>query len=123
MPGQEAKLSHDVGEARLCLRALAVPFFHHELVKQALLAAMEEPAAAPTLLGLLKALADSADVSALQMQKARPCRLIGFTRRARAAAVCWTSATLHGAVIRGATAWSRPCGRPDHGTSHTGCNA
>jgi len=63
-----------VGEARSCLRALAVPFFHHELVKQALLAAMEEPAAAPALLGLLKALADSADVSALQMQKARPWR-------------------------------------------------
>ena len=66
---QEAKLSHDVAEARSCLRALAVPFFHHELVKQALLAAMEEPAAAPTLLALLKALADSADISPLQMQK------------------------------------------------------
>ena len=66
-------MSHDVAEARSCLRELAVPFFHHELVKQALLAAMEEPATAPTLLGLLRALADSADISALQMQKARFC--------------------------------------------------
>ena len=60
-----------MAEARSCLRALAVPFFHHELVKQALLAAMEEPAAAPTLLALLKALADSADITPLQMQKVR----------------------------------------------------
>lgn len=33
--------SHDAGEASRCLRGLAVPFFHHELVKQGLHAAME----------------------------------------------------------------------------------
>ena len=63
-----------MAEARSCLRSLAVPFFHHELVKQALLAAMEESAAAPTLLGLLKALSESADITALQMQKVRAPR-------------------------------------------------
>lgn len=66
---QEAVSSRDMGEARTCLRSLAVPFFHHELVKQALLAAMEDAAAAVPLLDLLKSLADSADVSPLQMQK------------------------------------------------------
>ena len=66
---QEVKSSHDIGEARACLRSLAVPFFHHELVKQALLAAMEDAAAAGPLQELLKALADSADISPLQMQK------------------------------------------------------
>ena len=61
--------SRDTAEARTCLRSLAVPFFHHELVKQALLTAMEDAAAAPPLLELLKSLAGSADVSPLQMQK------------------------------------------------------
>jgi hypothetical protein len=36
--------SHDAGEASRCLRGLAVPFFHHELVKQGLHAAMENAA-------------------------------------------------------------------------------
>lgn len=58
-----------MGEARLCLRNLAVPPFHHELVKQALVAAMEDESAAKPLLELLKGLADSGDVSPMQMQK------------------------------------------------------
>lgn len=33
--------SHDAAEASRCLRGLAVPFFHHELVKQGLHAGME----------------------------------------------------------------------------------
>ncbi len=32
--------SHDADEASRCLRALGVPFFHHELVKQAVHLAM-----------------------------------------------------------------------------------
>ena len=66
---QEAVASRDVGEARACLRSLAVPFFHHEFVKQALLTVMENSVAAAPLLELLKSLADSSDVSPLQMQK------------------------------------------------------
>lgn len=66
---QEAVSSEDVGEARLCLRSLAVPFFHHQLVKQALLMAMENATAAEPLLELLKSLAGSGDISPLQMQK------------------------------------------------------
>lgn len=38
---QEYQDSHDVEEARRRLRELALPFFHHETVKQALLAAMQ----------------------------------------------------------------------------------
>lgn len=38
--------SSDVAEATECLRALKMPFFHHELVKKALVHAIEEPASA-----------------------------------------------------------------------------
>ena len=46
--------SHDVEEAARCLRQLSVPFFHHELVKQALHAAMEQPAQGQSVIGLLQ---------------------------------------------------------------------
>ena len=39
---QEYLSSKDASEARHCLRKLEVPFFHHEVVKQALLRCMEE---------------------------------------------------------------------------------
>ena len=68
---QEYVASADQAEAERCLRELAVPFFHHELVKQALLAAMEAPAAQRPLLALLARMADSGLVSGSQMQKAR----------------------------------------------------
>ena len=68
---QEYVASADQAEAERCLRELAVPFFHHELVKQALLAAMEAPAAQGPLLALLSRMADSGLVSGSQMQKAR----------------------------------------------------
>lgn len=61
--------SHDGAEAARCLHALNVPFFGHELVKQALYAAMEHPAQAEPLLALLQALAASGDVSQTQMGK------------------------------------------------------
>ena len=64
--------SADQAEAERCLRELAVPFFHHELVKQALLLAMEAPAAQGPLLALLSCMADSGLVSGSQMQKACP---------------------------------------------------
>lgn len=40
---QEYTVSGDVGEARVRLRELAAPFFHHDVVKQALLSAMQVP--------------------------------------------------------------------------------
>ena len=63
--------SADQAEAERCLREVAVPFFHHEVVKQALLLAMEAPAAQGSLLALLSRMADSGLVSGSQMQKAR----------------------------------------------------
>ena len=46
--------SHDAGEASRCLRGLAVPFFHHELVKQGLHAAMENAAQTDHIMTLFK---------------------------------------------------------------------
>ena len=60
-----------MAEAERCLRALAVPFFHHELVKQLLLAAMVSPQHEDALLGLLDKLASSNIVS--QTQTAQVC--------------------------------------------------
>jgi hypothetical protein len=41
-------------EARRCLRELAAPHYTHELVKQALTLAVEDPAATEALFNMLK---------------------------------------------------------------------
>eukprot|EP00879_Flechtneria_rotunda_P027618 GHRR01029593.1.p1 GENE.GHRR01029593.1~~GHRR01029593.1.p1 ORF type:complete len:199 (+),score=60.34 GHRR01029593.1:872-1468(+) len=46
--------SYDVAEASRCLRSLGVPFFHHELVKQGVHDAMEQPTHTDHVLRLLK---------------------------------------------------------------------
>ena len=69
---QEYQLSYDMAEAERCLRALAVPFFHHELVKQMLLSAIEGPQHSGALLGLLEKLAASGEVSESQTAQVRP---------------------------------------------------
>lgn len=57
-------------EARLCLRKLAVPFFHHEVVKQALLRMMEvDEAKEQSLVQLLKQLSSTGEVSESQMAR------------------------------------------------------
>ncbi|KAK9819246.1 hypothetical protein WJX81_007334 [Elliptochloris bilobata] len=66
---KEYVASADKAEAERCLRELAVPFFHHEVVKQALLLAMEAPASQGPLLALLAHMADSGLVSGSQMHK------------------------------------------------------
>jgi programmed cell death protein 4 len=68
--------SHDVTEARRRLHDLAKPFFHHELVKKALVMMIEsdkDSNAPAILLGILHVLNNSGEVSAVQMTK-------GFTR-------------------------------------------
>ena len=67
--------SGDVGELRRLLRDLAVPFFHHELVKQALVAGMTDQAAMDASLVLMGQLADAGDISTSQLTK-------GFQRMA-----------------------------------------
>ncbi|WIA38524.1 hypothetical protein OEZ86_001845 [Tetradesmus obliquus] len=67
--------SRDAAEASRCLRGLAVPFFHHELVKQALHAAMETPAHTEAVIALLKRLSESSEVNSSQLAK-------GFQRTA-----------------------------------------
>ena len=67
---REYLLSGDVGEARRCLRAVNARYFHHELVKRALVLCIEAKpgdSTAPRLLGLMKVLGDSGEVSEGQM--------------------------------------------------------
>jgi programmed cell death protein 4 len=70
---KEYQTSGDVAEVRACLHKLALPFFHHEVVKQALLLALEDPNKQPLVLRLLKELSSSSDISSSQLLK-------GFTR-------------------------------------------
>lgn len=67
--------SGDVFEACRCIRELGVSFFHHEVVKRALVLAMEIPSAEPLLLKLLKEAAEEGLISSSQMVK-------GFSRLA-----------------------------------------
>ena len=72
---QEYLSSKDVSEARHCLRKLAVPFFHHEVVKQALLRCMEEEeesSIGESLVHLLKELVSTGDISHSQMARVSP---------------------------------------------------
>ncbi|XP_024399349.1 MA3 DOMAIN-CONTAINING TRANSLATION REGULATORY FACTOR 3 [Physcomitrium patens] len=65
--------SGDKAEACRCIRELNVPFFHHEVVKKALVLAMEEPAAEGKLWSLLIETAEEGLITSSQMSK-------GFTR-------------------------------------------
>ena len=51
---QEFKASGYLVEARRCLHALAAPHYTHELVKQALTLAIEDPSCTEALFGMLK---------------------------------------------------------------------
>ncbi|CAK8562930.1 unnamed protein product [Lathyrus sativus] len=62
-------------EACRCIRELGVAFFHHEVVKKALVLAMENPSSEPLLLKLLKEAAEEGLISSSQMVK-------GFSRLA-----------------------------------------
>lgn len=66
---QEYLSSNNVSEARHCLRKLAVPFFHHEVVKQALMRMMEDTQTEASLTQLLRQLSSSGDLSDSQMSR------------------------------------------------------
>ncbi|AQK78411.1 Programmed cell death protein 4 [Zea mays] len=59
----------DTAEACRCIRELAVPFFHHEVVKRALTLGMESPAAEALIVKLLKEASEECLVSSSQMMK------------------------------------------------------
>ncbi|KAI9173919.1 hypothetical protein LWI28_008862 [Acer negundo] len=65
--------SGDTFEACRCIRQLGVTFFHHEVVKRALVLAMEIRTAEPLILKLLKEAAEEGLISSSQMIK-------GFSR-------------------------------------------
>ncbi|KAG8388513.1 hypothetical protein BUALT_Bualt02G0133400 [Buddleja alternifolia] len=67
--------SGDTCEACRCIRQLGVPFFHHEVVKRALILSMETQTAEPLIVKLLKEAADEGLFSTSQMMK-------GFARLA-----------------------------------------
>ncbi|CAI5970307.1 unnamed protein product [Closterium sp. NIES-64] len=59
----------ELGEACRCIRELNLPFFHHEIVKQTLVRAMEEPKHEPRVLQLLQEASDEALISTNQMAR------------------------------------------------------
>ncbi|KAF8390554.1 hypothetical protein HHK36_025081 [Tetracentron sinense] len=61
--------SGDTAEACRCIRELGVSFFHHEVVKRALVLAMEIRTAEPLILKLLKEAAEEGLISSSQMVK------------------------------------------------------
>lgn len=61
--------SGDTFEACRCIRELGVSFFHHEVVKRALVLAMEIRTAEPLIVKLLKEAADEGLISSSQMVK------------------------------------------------------
>lgn len=63
----------DTAEACRCIRELAVPFFHHEVVKRAVTLGMESPAAETLIAKLLKEASEEGLISSSQMAK-------GFSR-------------------------------------------
>ncbi|KAK6940087.1 Initiation factor eIF-4 gamma, MA3 [Dillenia turbinata] len=69
----EYVVSGDVKEACRCIKDLKVPFFHHEIVKRALIMAMEKPQAEGRLLDLLKVAAEEGLINSSQISN-------GFTR-------------------------------------------
>lgn len=69
--------SGDKVEACRCIRELNVPFFYHEVVKKALILAMEKRNSEALILALLKEAADEGLITSSQMSK-------GFTRLADA---------------------------------------
>jgi len=65
----------------LCLRNLGLPLVHHEVVKQALVLALEHPAEKDPMLDLLSTLATQGHISETQLLKVphpRPPRLAPF---------------------------------------------
>ncbi|XP_058104091.1 MA3 DOMAIN-CONTAINING TRANSLATION REGULATORY FACTOR 2 isoform X2 [Magnolia sinica] len=63
----------DKAEACRCIKHLKVPFFHHEIVKRALILAMERRAAEGPILDLLKEAAEEGVINSSQIKK-------GFSR-------------------------------------------
>jgi hypothetical protein len=61
--------SGDKAEACRCIRDLNVPFFYHEVVKRALILAMERRSAEPLILVLLKEAAEEGLITSSQMSK------------------------------------------------------
>lgn len=102
--------SHDTDEARRCLRCLAVPFFHHELVKQAVNLALEHAPQTDFIIGLLKQLTDSSEVTISQLHKGfqRWGRRRGKAKGGSSVGRGMWGAGRKGAVRRGITAAERP---------------
>ncbi|CAM8878175.1 unnamed protein product [Rhodiola kirilowii] len=61
--------SGDKKEACRCIKDLKVPFFHHEIVKRALIKAMESPQHEARLLDLLKEASDKGFINTSQLMK------------------------------------------------------
>eukprot|EP01023_Acetabularia_acetabulum_P029519 TRINITY_DN2785_c0_g1_i7.p2 TRINITY_DN2785_c0_g1~~TRINITY_DN2785_c0_g1_i7.p2 ORF type:complete len:407 (+),score=97.23 TRINITY_DN2785_c0_g1_i7:641-1861(+) len=70
---QEYVVSCDVLEAVRCLRDIDAPYYHHEVIKQALESLFDQPCRYDSVVKLLQHLSESGEVNFTQMKK-------GFTR-------------------------------------------
>lgn len=77
---QEYISSQDLSEAAECLRKLAVPFFHHEVVKQSLLLAITSPQHQAAMLRLLSSLSASGEISLSQLSRVRHVHVNSFCK-------------------------------------------
>ena len=69
---QEYVRSGDAAEVEKGLRALAVPFFHHEFVRQAVVIALHNTPKQDFILQLLGGFAESGFLSTTQLVRVRP---------------------------------------------------
>jgi hypothetical protein len=68
---QEYVRSGDAADAEKGLRALAVPFFHHEFVRQAVVIALHNTPKQDAILSLLGGFAESGFLSTTQLVRVR----------------------------------------------------
>lgn len=66
---QEFSMSHDAKEVSKCLSTLSLPFFNHELIKQAIHMAMSSATHCASIIGLISGLTASGEVSQGQLIK------------------------------------------------------
>ena len=75
---QEYVRAEDVGEVEKGLRALAVPFFHHEFVRQAIVIALHNTPKQDAILSLLGSLAESGFLSTTQLVRVWPSMTVSL---------------------------------------------
>ena len=75
---REYAVSADAEEAARCLRELAVPYYHHELVKKALEVAFDTASQSPAIMDLLATFAASSEINQVRTSLSMVARSSGL---------------------------------------------